>query len=113
MSETEQPTEFIIHPTTPIGWGKLHGHPHSDLLLKENKTYSKWLIDQGNEFRYNATRLWVMKNMKDGDKINRYINLVIKDKNVNGNNVEDKYFPTFYNELLTLTRKYDFVSIHK
>ena len=51
--------------------------------------------------------------MKDGDKINRYINLVIKDENVNGNNVEDKYFPTFYNELLTLTRKYDFVSIHK
>lgn len=113
----EETKEFIIHPTTPIGWGKFKGQPHSDLLLKENKTYSTWIINQGDEFRYKDTRIWVMKHMQEDNTKNRYFTITIDtteiDKDPNSMfNITESNVVSFTNELLMLTRKYkDFVKL--
>jgi len=56
-------TPFNVTSNTPIGFGKLKGKPHNDLLLSDNAKYAKWIIDQGEEFRYSSTRDWLMKAM--------------------------------------------------
>jgi hypothetical protein len=49
--------------TSPIGFGKFKGKTHSVLLLSRNRNYAQWLIDQGEEFRYSATRKWILDNL--------------------------------------------------
>lgn len=56
---------FTINKNTPIGWGKHKGKPHSDLLLPENKSYAKWICDQGSDFRYSSSRDWIIANQKN------------------------------------------------
>ena len=54
---------YVVNSASPIGFGKLKGKPHSALLLSDNEKYSKWIIDQGEEFRYKATRDYILENM--------------------------------------------------
>lgn len=55
---------FTVSGNTPLGFGKLKGKPHNDLLLPDNAKYAKWILDQGEGFRYNSTREWVMKALE-------------------------------------------------
>jgi hypothetical protein len=110
------PLPFTIHSNTCIGFGKLKGLPHSTLLLPEHLEYSRWILSQGEEFRYNDTRQWILdqnlpvQEEKTGYfKMNKYISIVAKN-DANGN--EHPYYVSFTNELLTLTRKYkDFITL--
>lgn len=61
---------FIINETTPIGFGKLKGQSHKELLSKKNSKYAKWIIDQGPEFRYKDTWAWIINNNKNKNKSN-------------------------------------------
>jgi hypothetical protein len=102
------PESFLIFPNTPIGFGKLKSHPHSDLLMKENADYAKWIFNQGSEFRYNSTRQWLMDNLKENKK--KFITIIVRD---NENGIEHTNYPTFVNSLLTLTRKHsEFITLH-
>ena len=61
--------EFEVNDDTPIGFGKLRGKPHKELLKGINDNYRKWIIDQGPEFKYALTRQYILDNMKYGYKI--------------------------------------------
>lgn len=61
---------FTVSGNTPIGWGKFKGRRHVELLLKENEGYKRWIVNQGPEFRYKATRDWILsKELADDDFI--------------------------------------------
>lgn len=62
-SEVVYDTPFNVTGNTPIGFGKFRGKPHNDLLLSDNAKYAKWMIDQGEGFRYSSSRAWLMKAM--------------------------------------------------
>ena len=55
--------EFQVHGHTRIGWGKLKGQPHSAFLEPTNKSYARWVVNQGDEFRYTNSRKWVLENL--------------------------------------------------
>lgn len=68
MMNKNEKKPFIINDTTPIGFGKLKGQPHKELLSKKNSKYAKWINDQGPEFRYKDTWKWLYNNNnKDED----------------------------------------------
>ena len=46
---------FVAKDTTKIGFGKLKGQPHSDLLLMKNEGYRAWILDQGPNFKFYGT----------------------------------------------------------
>lgn len=56
-------TPFVVNDKTPIGFGKLKGKPHSILLEPAWSSYSKWICNQGPEFRYSSTRDWLMTQL--------------------------------------------------
>lgn len=53
-----------INGDTKIEFGKLKGRPHSMLLNLNYISYAEWIIAQGNKFRYNDTREWILRNLK-------------------------------------------------
>jgi hypothetical protein len=56
-------TPFVCRDNTPIIFGKLKGKPHSILKDPTWSSYSKWIIDQGSEFRYQPTRQYILENV--------------------------------------------------
>jgi hypothetical protein len=61
--------DFKVKDDTPIGFGKLRGKPHKELLKTTNENYKKWIIDQGPEFKYCLTRNYILENMIYGYKV--------------------------------------------
>ena len=59
-------TPFVCRDDTPIIFGKLKGKPHSILKDPDWKDYSKWIFNQGEEFRYAPTREYIIKNVFSG-----------------------------------------------
>lgn len=57
-------SKFIISENTRVGWGKLRGQNHSAFLKPKNRSYAQWVIDQGDGFRYNNSRKWILDNIK-------------------------------------------------
>lgn len=55
---------YRVTALTKVGWGKLKGKPHSEFLKKENRKYSQWVINQGDDFRYSNTRNWIIQNLE-------------------------------------------------
>ena len=55
---------YNVTSFTKIGWGKLKGLPHSEFLKKENANYTRWVVNQGDEFRYNNSRNWILQNLE-------------------------------------------------
>jgi hypothetical protein len=111
MTEQQQQPEFKIHPASPVGFGKLKGKPHSDLLKPDNTEYAKWIINQTELFRYNTTRVWLMENIKEGNKQKKYYTIIINEAEINKDpgsihNISQSDVVAFTNQLLTLTRKY-------
>ena len=56
-------TVFVCYDTTPIIFGKLKGKHHSILKQPEWKKYCQWVVKQGNEFRYQPTRTYILENV--------------------------------------------------
>ena len=56
-------TPFVVSKNTPIGFGKLKGKPHEVLLQPIWSSYSKWIFDQGPDFRYKNTRDWLITQL--------------------------------------------------
>ena len=60
---------YTIDKDTPIGFGKLRGKPHKELLKTVNENYKNWIINQGDEFKYGDTRQYILDNCKDAAHI--------------------------------------------
>ena len=60
---------YDVDSDTLIGFGKLKGKPHRELLKTINEQYADWIIKQGSEFKYNTTRDYIIKNKSDGEHI--------------------------------------------
>lgn len=58
-----------IHNDTIIGFGKLKGKKHKELLKSVNQNYKDWIIKQGSEFKYSDTRNYILENCDDGEGI--------------------------------------------
>ena len=56
-------TEFVCYHNTPIIFGKLKGKPHSILKEEAWKPYATWVKNQGDEFRYQPTRQYILNNV--------------------------------------------------
>ena len=110
LTLNEKELTSVIEPNTIISFGKLKGQPYSALLLRENAEYSKWIIAQGVHFKYKDTRQWIIdQDLPKKNNLKRYISIeVINDEN----GKEHPYYPTFFNSLLTLTRKHkEFITL--
>ena len=94
MTSIDTDTPFVVNSASPIGFGKLKGKPHSAFLLTDNKKYSQWIIDQGEDFRYKATREYIISNMDNAIdyEIEKAIKF-IKD------NQSHKLVKEFYNDI--------------
>lgn len=60
---------YNIDNDTPIGFGKLKGKPHKDLLKQCNENYRDWIINQGVDFKYSSTRQYILDNIKNGEDL--------------------------------------------
>lgn len=58
-----------IDNDTPIGFGKLRGKPHKELLKSVNENYREWIVKQGSEFKYCDTRQYILENCDNGEEI--------------------------------------------
>ena len=62
-SETRYDTVFVCYDNTPIIFGKLKGKHHSILKQPEWANYCEWIIKQGEEFKYQGTRTYIIDNV--------------------------------------------------
>ena len=60
---------YTIDKDTPIGFGKLRGKPHKELLKQVNDNYKTWIVNQGDDFKYNDTRQYILDNCDEGPHI--------------------------------------------
>ena len=56
-------TVFVCYDSTPIIFGKLKGKNHDILKQPEWKKYCQWVVKQGDEFRYQPTRTYILENV--------------------------------------------------
>ena len=56
---------FICYDHTKIGFGKLRGQPHSDLMLPENMNYRHWIIRSDTTFKYISTRDYILRKLNN------------------------------------------------
>lgn len=61
-------SEFEVNDETIIGWGKLKGKQHKELLKKSSESYCNWILSQGSLFRYKASRDYIIQN-KDNKEV--------------------------------------------
>ena len=54
---------FVCYDNTKIIFGKLKGKPHSILKEENWKKYAMWIKNQGDEFRYQPTREYILNNV--------------------------------------------------
>lgn len=54
---------YVCYDKTPIIFGKLKGKEHSILKKDEWKDYGLWIVNQGEDFKYPATRDYILKNV--------------------------------------------------
>tara|TARA_R110002012_G_scaffold121494_4_gene270984 strand:- start:1917 stop:2279 length:363 start_codon:yes stop_codon:yes gene_type:complete len=67
LKKTEEKSDdYEVNDHSPIGFGKMRGKPHNDLLKKENKKYAEWIMNQGEDFRYSSTRDYIIDNLDKG-----------------------------------------------
>ena len=66
MSSSQVQTQmpFVITENTIIGFGKLKGKTHLMFQHPEFNDYAKWIVAQGEDFRYHNTRQWIINNVK-------------------------------------------------
>ena len=56
-------TASTVNQNTIIPFGKFRGKPHSTFYAVANLKYVKWIIDQGEDFRYSKTRDWLISEL--------------------------------------------------
>ena len=56
-------TVFVCYDDTKIIFGKLKGKNHSILKQKEWANYCEWIIKQGEDFKFQGTRVYIIDNV--------------------------------------------------
>jgi hypothetical protein len=62
----------------PIKFGRHKGKTHMSLLSSSLEKYAKWIVDQGESFRYSNTRDYIIENQNDCITQEEYEKLEIK-----------------------------------